>query len=38
MLLEEDDLKIGMIMSEALDQVELGADGPLRPTRPAGWS
>ena len=30
-LLEEDDLKIGMIMREALDQVELGADGPLRP-------
>src|SRR5512133_1602516 len=28
-LLEEDDLAVGMIMREPLDQVELGADRPL---------
>src|SRR5215208_2042366 len=30
-LLQKNDLLVGMIMSEALDQVELGADSPLRP-------
>ena len=29
MLLEENDLKIGMIMPQSLDQVELGTDRPL---------